>query len=123
MIGIFGSSGCLICQWRKKVLPRDSPVPPTALVQVPLKPLQQVLGKAVLQPAGPGVLGGGWPDMCPWVGPHAPSFGRQLWKAAQLFGVSLTTGGIAPASLRYVRLSVLVDKGVKLQGAPMLYSS
>ena len=22
---------------------------------------------------------GGCPHMCPWVGPHAPSFGRQLW--------------------------------------------
>ena len=43
--------------------------------------------------------------MCPWVGPHAPSFGRQLWEAAKLCGVSLTVGGIAPASLRYDRLT------------------
>ena len=28
--------------------------------------------------------------MCLWVGPHAPSFGRQLWGAAQPCGVSLT---------------------------------
>ena len=38
--------------------------------------------------------------MCPWVGPHAPSFGRQLWGAAQPCGVSFTTRGIAPACLR-----------------------
>ena len=43
--------------------------------------------------------------MCPWLGPHALSFRQQLWGAAQLFGVSLTTGGIAPPSLRHVRLS------------------
>ena len=43
--------------------------------------------------------------MCPQVGPHAPSFGRQLYGASQPFGVSLTTRGIAPASLRYVRLT------------------
>ena len=44
--------------------------------------------------------------MCPWVGPHAPSFGRQLWGAAQPCGVSLTTRGIAPACLRYDRLEL-----------------
>ena len=43
--------------------------------------------------------------MCPWVGSNAASFGQQPWSAAQLCRVSLTTGGIAPASLRYVRLS------------------
>ena len=55
------------------------PVPSTALVQVPLKPLQQVLGKAMSRPPGPGVLGGRASLHCPWVGPHAPSFGWQLW--------------------------------------------
>ena len=39
--------------------------------------------------------------MCPWVGSHAPSCGWQLLGAAQPCGVSLTTGAIAPASLRY----------------------
>ena len=34
----------------------DRPIPPTALCQVPLKPLLQVLRKAVKQPDGPGVL-------------------------------------------------------------------
>ena len=43
--------------------------------------------------------------MCPWVGPHAPSVGRQLWGVAQPFGVSPTTGGIAPASLQYDRFA------------------
>ena len=42
--------------------------------------------------------------MCPWVGSHAPSFGRRFQGAAQLCRVSLTTGGIAPARLRYDRL-------------------
>ena len=42
--------------------------------------------------------------MCPRVGPHAPSFGQQLSGAVQPFGISLTTGGIAPASLRYDHL-------------------
>ena len=57
-VGIFGSSGCLLLHCRKKVLPRGHPVPPTALVQVPLKPLPQVLGKALSRPPGPGVPGG-----------------------------------------------------------------
>ena len=43
--------------------------------------------------------------MCPWVGPHAASFGQQLWGAAQPCGVSLATGGIAPATLQYDRLT------------------
>ena len=47
------------------------------------------------------------PHMCPWVGPHAPSFGRQLWGAAQPCGVSLTTRGIALACLRYDRLTLV----------------
>ena len=34
--------------------------------------------------------------MCPWVGPHAPSFGSAALKAAQPCGASLTTRGIAP---------------------------
>ena len=45
-------------QCSKKVLPRGRPVPPTALVQVPVKPLPKALGKAVLRPRGPGVPGG-----------------------------------------------------------------
>ena len=52
---------------------------------------------------------GGCPHMCPWVGPHAPSFGRQLWGAAQPCGVSLTTRGIAPACLRYDRLTLWLE--------------
>ena len=43
--------------------------------------------------------------MCLWVGSHAPSSGRQLLGAAQPYGVSLTAGVIAPASLRYDRPS------------------
>ena len=77
-VGIFGSSGCLLSQCRNKVLPRGHPVPPTALAQVPLKPLLQVLGKAVSRPAFQVSPVGECPHMCPWVGPHAPSFGRQL---------------------------------------------
>ena len=34
--------------------------------------------------------------MCPWVGPHAPSFGRHLLGAAQPCGVSLTTRVLLP---------------------------
>ena len=85
-------------------LPRGRPAPPTALSQAPLKPLPLVLGKAVSPPPGPGVRGRR-------VSPHVP-VGRAtcplLWAAvlgaAQPCGVSLTTGGIAPASLRYDRL-------------------
>ena len=47
--------------------------------------------------------------MCPWVGSHSPSYQRQLWKAAQQCGVSLTTGGIARANLRYDRLSLWLE--------------
>ena len=50
--------GCLLRQCRKEVLPRRHPLPPTALGQAPVKPLPQVLGKAVLRPSGPGVPGG-----------------------------------------------------------------
>ena len=46
--------------------------------------------------------------MCPRLGSHAPSCGWQLPGAAQLFGVSLTTEGTAPASLRYFALTPLV---------------
>ena len=45
--------------------------------------------------------------MCPWVGSHAPSCARQLWGAAEPCGVSLTTGGVAPASVRYDRLTLV----------------
>ena len=41
-----------------QVLPRGRLVPPTALVQVPLKPLPQVLGKAVSRPPSASVPGG-----------------------------------------------------------------
>ena len=89
---------------QEKVLPRGRPVPPTALGQVPLKPLAQVLGKAVGRPPGPGVPGG-------TVSPHMSArrvTSQLLWAptlgAAQPYGVSLTTVGIAPASLRYDRL-------------------
>ena len=60
--------------------------------------------------------------MCPWVGPHAPSFGRQLWGAAQPCGVSLTTRGIAPACLRYDRLTLVarVAGPLCLAGDPLL---
>ena len=60
--------------------------------------------------------------MCPWVGSHAPSFGRQLWGAAQPCGVSLATGGIAPASLRYDRLTPVarVAGSRCLAGDPLL---
>ena len=39
--------------------------------------------------------------MCPWVGSHAPSFGRQLSGAAQPCGISHSTGGNAPGRLQY----------------------
>ena len=60
--------------------------------------------------------------MCPWVGPHTPSFGRQLWGAAQLCGVSLTTRGIAPACLRYDRLTLVASVAgpLCLAGDPLL---
>ena len=60
--------------------------------------------------------------MCPWVGPHAPSFERQLWGAAQPCGVSLTTRGIAPACLRYDRLTLVacVAGPLCLAGDPLL---
>ena len=81
------------------------PVPPTALCQVPLQPLPQVLGKAISRTAGQGVPGGrvsphvsmGRPT-CPLLWPAAP-------QAAQPCGVCLTTGGVAPASLPYDRLT------------------
>ena len=55
------------------------PVPPTALGQVPLEPLQQALGKAVSPPPGPGVpvRGGGSPHL-PVGGVRCPL----LWVAA-----------------------------------------
>ena len=75
------------------MLPGVRPVLPTALFQVPLEPLPQVLGKAVWPPPSPDVLGGR-------VSPHV-FVGRVtcplLWAAAlgaaQPYGVSLTTGG------------------------------
>ena len=45
--------------------------------------------------------------MCPCVGSHAPSCERQLSGDAQPCGLSPSTGGIAPASLRYDRLTSL----------------
>ena len=89
----------------ERVLPSRCPVPPTALGQAPLKLLQQVLGKAVLQPPGPGVPAGR-------VSPHVP-LGRVtcplLWAAA-LGGrpaVLSITEGIAPASLQHDRLNTV----------------
>ena len=77
------------------------------LCQVPLEPLRHVLGKALSRPPGPCVPGGR-------VSPPV-SMGRatcpHLWAAAlgaaQLCGVSLTTRGIAPACLRYDRLTLV----------------
>ena len=83
------------------MLSRGRPFRPSALGQVPLKPLPQVLGKAVSRSPGPCV-----PSRK--VSPHMPVGSIAcllLWAAAlgatQPCGVSLTTGGIAPASLRY----------------------
>ena len=45
--------------------------------------------------------------MCPLVGPHAPLFWAVALSAAQPCGVSLTTRGIAPASLRYDQLTLV----------------
>ena len=42
--------------------------------------------------------------MCPWVG-SCPVLWAAALGAAQPYGVSLTKGGIAPASLRYDRLT------------------
>ena len=40
---------------------------------------------------------GGCPHMCPWVGPHAPSFGRQLWGLpSHLEYLSLLQGVLLP---------------------------
>ena len=60
--------------------------------------------------------------MSPLVGLDAPSYGRQLCGAAQPCGVSLTTGGIAPASLRYVRLTLVAQLAGPscLTGDPLL---
>ena len=80
-------------------LTRRRPVPPTALGQVLLKPLPQVLAKAASRPPDPGFPG--------WrVSPHVyvgSVTGPLLWAAA--LGVSLTTGCIAPASPQYDRLT------------------
>ena len=43
--------------------------------------------------------------MCLWVGPKVPSFARQLLVDDQPFRISLTKGGIVPASLWYNRLT------------------
>ena len=104
------------------MLPRGRPAPPTALCQVPLKPLPQVFGKAVSRPPGRRVPGGR-------VSPHV-SMGRAtcppLWaaalRAAQPCGVSLTTRGIAPACLRYDRLTLVarVAGPLCLAGNPFL---
>ena len=101
-----------------KGLTRGMFCPPTALGQVPLKALPQVLGKAVSRPPGPGVPGGS-------VSPHV-SMGRAtcplLWAAApgtaQPCGVSLTTRGIAPARLRYDRLTLVGPRC--MAGNPLL---
>ena len=60
--------------------------------------------------------------MCPWIGPYVPSFRRHLWGAAQLFGASLITGDIAPASLGYDCLAPLASVAgpLCLSGDPLL---
>ena len=65
---------------------------------------------------------GGCPHMCPWVGPHAPSFGRKALGAAQPCGVSLTTRGIDAASVQYDRLTLVarVAGPLCLAGDPLL---
>ena len=87
---------------------RGRPVPPTALVQVP----------PYAAPAGAweGSVAATW-SRCPGregvptcvngLGHISLPLGGQLSGAAQPFGVSLTTGGIAPASLRNARLTPL----------------
>ena len=50
---------------------------------------------------------GGCPHMCPWVMPHAPSFGRQLWGLPSRVEYLSPQAGIAPASLRYDRLTLV----------------
>ena len=88
-------------------LTKGRPVPSTGLCQAPLKPLLHVPRKALSRPPGSCVPGGR-------VSPHV-SMGRAtcsfLWAAAlgaaQPCGVSLTTRGIAPASLRYDRLTLV----------------
>ena len=45
--------------------------------------------------------------MCPWLGSHAPFLWAAALGAAQPYGVSLTTGGNPPASLRYDRLTLV----------------
>ena len=60
--------------------------------------------------------------MMPCVGPHAPSFGGQLWGAAKPFAVSLTTGGISETSLQYDCLTHVAWVAVPfcLAGDPLL---
>ena len=36
----------------------------------------------------------GCPHMCPWVGPQAPSFGRQLWTCPAVWSVSHDKGSL-----------------------------
>ena len=63
---------------QEESLTKGRPVPSTALVEVPLEPLPQVLGKAVSRPSSPDVMGGR-------LSPHVP-VGRVtcslLWEAA-----------------------------------------
>ena len=87
------------------MLSRGRPVPPTALGQVPLKPLPRALGKAVSRPPGPGVPGGRVSPHVPVGRVTCPLLRAAALGAAQPCGVSLTTRGIAPVSLRYDRLT------------------
>ena len=62
--------------------------------------------------------------MCPWVGSLAPSFVRQLLWAPERCGVYLTTGGIAPVSLWYIRRSLAGDPAldcVTARLSPVVY--
>ena len=106
----------------KKVLSRGSPGPLTARGQVPLKPLLQVLGKAVSRPPGPGFLGGRVSPHVPVGRVTCPLLQMAALGAAQPCGVSLTTRGIAPASLRHDRLTTvaLVAGPRCLAGDPLL---
>ena len=65
---------------------------------------------------------GGCPHMCPWVGSHAPSCGRQLWGLPSRMEYLSPKGGITPASLRYNRLTAVAGVAGPhcLAGNPLL---
>ena len=80
-------------------------MPPIALGQVPPKPPPQVLGKAVSRPPGPGVPRRRMSQHVSVGRVTCPLLCAAALGAAQPYGVSLTTGDIAPSSLRYDRLT------------------